>query len=89
MSVERNASYNRSEHGETKLENYTLVNPENYTGKKEKIGLFFQVAIDFHPSHPQPKITYISYCALYRLLLAKPLGAIQSKKWRHCPSINK
>ena len=67
MSFERNASYNRSEHGEIEFENYTLVNPENYTEKKGKIGLFFQVAIHFHRSHPQPKITlvsvhYIGYC---------------------------
>ena len=33
----------------------------------EKIGQIFQVAIHFHPSHPQPKIINTSFCALSRL----------------------
>ena len=32
---------------------------------------FFQVAIHFHPSHPQPNIIYTSFCALVGLLLTK------------------
>ena len=33
--------------------------------------LFFQVAIHFHPSHPQQKIINSSFCALLGLLLTK------------------
>ena len=36
-----------------------------------KIGQFFQVAIHFHPSHPQPKVDETSFCALVGLLLTK------------------
>ena len=34
-------------------------------------GTFFQVAIHFHPSHPQSKVTNTSFCALLGLLLTK------------------
>ena len=42
-----------------------------YTRELENIGQFFQVAIHFHPSHPQPKIINTSFCALLGLLLTK------------------
>ena len=32
---------------------------------------FFQVAIHFHPSYPQPKMITTSFCALVGFLLAK------------------
>ena len=34
-------------------------------------GQCFQAAIHFHPSHPQPNIINISFCALVGLLLTK------------------
>ena len=72
MSVERNASYNRSEHGDTELENYTLVNRENYTEKKKKKNWPLFSSCNPFPSKPSSAKDNISFCALYRLLLAKP-----------------
>ena len=37
----------------------------------EGVGQFFQVAIHFHPSHLQPKMSETSFCTLVRLLLTK------------------
>ena len=37
----------------------------------EKTGQFFQVAIHFHPSHPQINMNDTSFCALVGLLLMK------------------
>ena len=36
-----------------------------------QVGQFFQVAIHFHPSHPQPNIIDNSFCALVGLLITK------------------
>ena len=53
--------------------NQSLVTSLNYTCSKnlKKIGSFFQVAIHFHPGHPQPNIIKSSFCALVALLLTK------------------
>ena len=39
--------------------------------KLEKNGQFFQVVIQFHPSHQQPNIIDTRFCALVGLLLTK------------------
>ena len=74
MSVERNASYNRSEHGETELENYTLVNPENYTEKKKRKNWPLFSSNNPFPSNPSSAKDNISYCALYRVIVSKTIG---------------
>ena len=46
--------------------NQFLATFQNTQEELEKIGPFFQVAIHFHPSHPQPQIINASFCALVR-----------------------
>ena len=41
------------------------------TRNLKKWANFFQVAIRFHPGHPQPKMINTSFCALVGLLLTK------------------
>ena len=49
-----------------------LTTSLQYTGGTlKKSGQFSQVAIHFHPSHPQPKIINIFFCALLGFLLTK------------------
>ena len=54
-----------------RLSEFTLTRPHNTQEELEKTGQFFQVAINFHPSHPQPKIINTSFCALLGLLSTK------------------
>ena len=44
---------------------------QNTQNELEKVCQLFQVAIHFHPGHPQPKMNDTSFCALVGLLLTK------------------
>ena len=45
---------------------------KNTQEELEKLGQFsFQIAIHFHPIHPQPRINDSSFCVLVGLLLTK------------------
>ena len=56
--------------GRTNCGQFLATSPK-YTRITQKVGQFCQVAIHFHPSHPQPNIINTSFCALVGSLLTK------------------
>ena len=57
--------------GINKLESLISNFLPNSQEELERIGQLFQVAIRFHPSHPQAKMIDTSFCALVGLFLTK------------------